>query len=144
MTERAKKTAVSVFDILAQAEAKAHGVPADQVHFHEVGAVDSIVDIAAAAICLDNLDITDVIVSKLWEGTGCIRCQHGVIPVPVPAVVNIAEQNHLKLKITEVEGELVTPTGAAIAAAIRTSDCLPEAFTIEKIGLGAGMRARAS
>lgn len=140
MTERAKKTALSVFDILAQAEAKAHGVPADQVHFHEVGAVDSIVDIAAAAICLDNLDITDVIVTKLWEGTGCIRCQHGVIPVPVPAVVNIAEQNHLKLKITEVEGELVTPTGAAIAAAIRTSDCLPEAFTIEKIGLGAGKR----
>lgn len=140
MTERAKKIALSVFDILAKAEAKAHGVPADQVHFHEVGAVDSIVDIAAAAVCLDNLDITEVIVPELYEGTGYIRCQHGVIPVPVPAVVNIAEQNRLKLKITNVEGELVTPTGAAIAAAVRTLDTLPENFIIEKTGLGAGKR----
>lgn len=140
MTERAKSIALSVFEILGKAEAKAHGVPVEQVHFHEVGAVDSIVDVAAAAVCLDSLDITEVIVPELWEGTGYIRCQHGVIPVPVPAVVNIAEQNHLKLKISGVEGELVTPTGAAIAAAVRTSDMLPEKFSIEKTGLGAGKR----
>ena len=115
MTDRAKGIALSVFEILAAAEAKAHGVPVDQVHFHEVGAVDSIVDVAAAAICLDNLDVTEVIVPKLCEGTGTVRCQHGILPVPVPAVANIVEQNHLNLRITNVEGELVTPTGAAIA-----------------------------
>lgn len=96
------------------------------MHFHEVGAVDSIVDIAAAAVCLDDLDITEVIVPKLCEGTGFVRCQHGTLPVPVPAVVNIVQQNRLTLKITDIEGELVTPTGAAIVAAIKTSDCLPE------------------
>lgn len=140
MTDRAKEIALSVFEILAAAEAKAHGVPVDQVHFHEVGAVDSIVDVAAAAICLDNLDVTEVIVPKLCEGTGTVRCQHGILPVPVPAVANIVEQNHLNLQITNVEGELVTPTGAAIAAAVCTSDVLPDRFTIEKTGLGAGKR----
>ena len=140
MTDRAKEIALSVFEILSAAEAKAHGVPADQVHFHEVGAVDSIVDVAAAAVCLDNLDVTEVIVPKLCEGAGTVRCQHGILPVPVPAVANIVKQNHLNLQITNVEGELVTPTGAAIAAAVRTSDVLPDRFTIEKTGLGAGKR----
>lgn len=140
ITDRAKKTAVSVFEILADAEAKAHGVPREQVHFHEVGAIDSIVDIVSAAVCLDDLDITEVIVPKLCEGRGTVRCQHGVLPVPVPAVVNIVEQNGLFLQITEVEGELVTPTGAAVAAAIRTSDHLPDEFIIEKTGIGAGKR----
>ena len=140
MTDRAKGIALSIFEILAAAEAKAHGVPVDQVHFHEVGAVDSIVDVAAAAVCLDNLDVTEVIVPKLCEGTGTVRCQHGILPVPVPAVAYIVEQNHLNLRITNVEGELVTPTGAAIAAAVRTSDVLPDRFTIEKTGLGAGKR----
>lgn len=140
ISPRAKDIAGKIFTTLAKAEAKAHGVELSQVHFHEVGAVDSIVDIVAAAICLDNLNITDVIVRDLYEGQGCIRCQHGVIPVPVPAVINIAQQNHLSLHITSVQGELVTPTGAAIAASIRTRDTLPERFTIDKIGLGAGKR----
>lgn len=140
MTEQAKDTALHIFQILAKAEAKAHGVSEEQVHFHEVGAVDSIVDIVAAAVCLDNLNITEVIVPKLCEGTGFVRCQHGMLPVPVPAVVNIVQQNQLALKITDVEGELVTPTGAAIAAAIRTSDRLPEKFTVDRTGIGAGKR----
>ena len=140
MTDRAKETALHIFQILAKAEAKAHGVSEEQVHFHEVGAVDSIVDIAAAAVCLDDLDITEVIVPKLCEGTGFVRCQHGTLPVPVPAVVNIVQQNRLTLKITDIEGELVTPTGAAIVAAIKTSDCLPEKFTVDKTGIGAGKR----
>ena len=140
MTERAKETAVRIFQILAEAESKAHGVPADQVHFHEVGAVDSIVDILAVAICLDNLDITEVIVPFLCEGQGSIRCQHGIIPVPVPAVVNIAQAHRLTLKPTGVQGELVTPTGAAIVAAVRTSDKLPQTCRIVKIGMGAGKR----
>ena len=140
MTERAKETAVRIFRILAEAESKAHGVPADQVHFHEVGAVDSIVDILAVAVCLDNLDITEVIVPFLCEGQGSIRCQHGIIPVPVPAVVNIAQAHGLTLKPTGVQGELVTPTGAAIVAAVRTSDKLPQTCRIVKIGMGAGKR----
>ena len=140
MTARAKKMAMRVFDILARAESKAHGVPVEEVHFHEVGAVDSIVDIAAIAICMDNLDISNVIVPVLYEGTGFIRCQHGQIPVPVPAVTHIAETHKLKLKITDIQGELVTPTGAAVVAAFRTSDRLPEDFTMLKTGIGAGKR----
>ncbi len=140
LKERAKKTSVDIFSVLADAEAKAHGVPKDQVYFHEVGAVDSIVDILSVAICLDNLDIDRVIVTELCEGRGTVRCQHGILPIPVPAVANIVQANHLKLKLTQVEGELVTPTGAAIVAAIRTSDKIPESFFIEKTGLGAGKR----
>lgn len=140
MTERAKATAVRIFEILAEAESKAHGVSREEVHFHEVGAVDSIVDIVTAAVCLDELDVTEVIVPYLCEGNGMVRCQHGLIPIPVPAVANIVQTHGLVLKPTEIQGELVTPTGAAIVAAIRTSDRLPERFTIQKIGLGAGKR----
>ena len=140
MTDGARRTALAIFEILAEAEAKAHNVPIEEVHFHEVGAVDSIVDIVSAAVCLDNLGITEVIVPVLYEGTGTIRCQHGILPVPVPAVTNIVQQYGLELKITPVSGELVTPTGAAIVAAVRTSCKLPENFTIEKTGMGAGKR----
>ena len=140
MTDGARRTALAIFEILAEAEAKAHNVPVEEVHFHEVGAVDSIVDILSVAVCLDNLGITEVIVPVLYEGTGTIRCQHGILPVPVPAVTNIVQQCGLELKITPVSGELVTPTGAAIVAAVRTSCKLPENFTIEKTGMGAGKR----
>ena len=140
ITPRAKEMAERIFTILAEAEAKAHGTELDKVHFHEVGAVDSIVDIVAVAVCLDNLNITDVIATELCEGHGFVRCQHGIIPVPVPAVVNIAEKHKLSLHITDTEGELVTPTGAAIIAAVRSMDKLPKKFSIEKIGIGAGKR----
>lgn len=140
ITPRAKEIAERIFTILAEAEAKAHGTELDEVHFHEVGAVDSIVDIVGAAVCLDNLNITDVIATELCEGHGFVRCQHGIIPVPVPAVVNIAEKHKLSLHITDTEGELVTPTGAAIIAAVRSMDKLPKKFSIEKIGIGAGKR----
>lgn len=140
MTPRARATALRIFEILAEAEAKAHQVPAEEVHFHEVGAVDSIVDIVSAAVCLDNLDITEAVIPVLYEGTGTVRCQHGLLPVPVPAVANIVSANKLKMKLTPVQGELVTPTGAAITAAIRTSGELPEDFSIERIGVGAGKR----
>lgn len=140
LTDRARATAVNIFTILGKAEAKAHGTTLEEVHFHEVGAVDSIVDIVAAAVCLDNLGIEQVVIPCLYEGGGTICCQHGILPVPVPAVANIVAAEHLKLHLTGENGEYVTPTGAAIAAAIRTSDVLPEVFTIEKIGLGAGKR----
>lgn len=135
-----KKTALAIFTILGTAEAAAHGTTLEQVHFHEVGAVDSIVDIVAAAVCLDNLEIEKVIIPELWEGRGTIRCQHGVLPIPVPAVVNIVAASGLKLHMSGIQGELITPTGAAIAAAVRTSEELPEVFSISRVGLGAGKR----
>lgn len=140
LTPNAKELAKKIFNIIARAEAKAHGVDISKVHFHEVGAIDSIIDIIAAAVCIDNLGITEACVPVLCEGSGSVRCQHGILPVPVPAVVNIVTDNGLRLKITDTEGELVTPTGAAIAAALKTSDRLPDSFYIEKTGLGAGKR----
>lgn len=140
MTEGARALALKIFGVLAEAESKAHHVPVEEVHFHEVGALDSIVDIVSIAVCLDNLGVTKVIVPELWEGKGTVRCQHGILPVPVPAVCNIMETYGLPLKITDIMGELVTPTGAAAVAAIKTEDRLPEHFVIQKTGLGAGKR----
>lgn len=140
LAPRARTLALSMVDVLAHAEAKAHGVPLDQVHFHEVGAVDSIVDIIAAAVVVDDLDIDRVIVPRLVDGRGTIRCQHGVIPVPVPATLNIVTQHNLPLSICEVEGELVTPTGAAIVAALHAEEALPQRFRVKRVGLGAGKR----
>lgn len=140
LTPGARALAERICQILAEAEAKAHGVPLDQVHFHEVGAVDSIVDIVAAAVCLDNLAPDEVIVTGLSEGSGFVRCQHGQIPVPVPAVLNIVQAHGLTLVPTGIQGELVTPTGAAIVAAIRTKEKLPSSFKCTKTGLGAGKR----
>ena len=141
LTPHALELALKIFGIVAEAESKAHGKPVDEVHFHEVGAIDSIVDIAAAAVCLDDLGIDAVVVSGLSEGTGFAECQHGLLPIPVPAVANIAATHDLPLRILPgVRGEMVTPTGAAIAAAIRTRSALPESFTIKRIGLGAGKR----
>ena len=130
-----------MFRIVADAEGKVHGRPREEVHFHEVGAVDSIVDIVAAAVCLDNLDIQEVIVPMLCEGTGTVWCQHGILPVPVPAVANIMESHKLPVRIVDAEGEFVTPTGAAIVAAVRTSETLPRDFAVEKVGIGAGKRS---
>lgn len=138
--DKTKKLTERIFDILADAEAKAHGIPKEEVHFHEVGAIDSIVDILAAAYLVEALDIEHVYVPYLVEGRGTVRCRHGILPIPVPAVTNIVSAHSIPMKITEVQGELVTPTGAAIVAAIMTSDKSPEIFKIEKTGYGAGKR----
>ncbi|MGB4587821.1 MAG: nickel pincer cofactor biosynthesis protein LarC [Clostridiaceae bacterium] len=140
ITSNAKRMAKKIFEVVAIAEAKAHGLGINEVHFHEVGAVDSIVDIVAVAVCIDNLGIKDVIVSEMYEGTGHVRCQHGILPVPVPAVLNILSANSLPIKVTDTVGEMITPTGAAIAAALRTRDSLPDKYTIKGIGLGAGKK----
>lgn len=140
MTDNARKIAKRIFEILADAESKAHGVPVYEVHFHEVGAVDSIVDVISIAVCIDNLDVDKVIVPKLYEGYGTVRCQHGILPVPVPAVTNIVTDHKISLEILDVKGELVTPTGAAAVAALRTDETLPKEFKIKKVGMGSGKR----
>ena len=137
-SDRVKNLARRMFEIVAGAESKAHGIPVSEVHFHEVGAIDSIVDVISAAFCLEDLGIHRVVVSPLSEGHGFARCQHGLMPVPVPATANIAAAQGLELTLRDVEGEMVTPTGAAIAAAFRTEAALPKKYQIEKIGIGAG------
>lgn len=140
ISENAKNISLKIFDVLADSEAKAHNVPKEDVSFHEVGAVDSIIDIVSVAVCIDNLDISEVIVPVLYEGKGFVRCQHGMLPVPVPAVLNIVNKYSIKLNITEYNGEFVTPTGAAIVAALCTSQKLPESFNVLSVGIGAGKR----
>lgn len=140
MTDGARSLALKIFDILAQAESKAHGIPAEQVHFHEVGALDSIVDVIAFAVCFDSLNVSRVYVPSLFEGGGTVRCQHGILPVPVPAVAQIAGQYALPLSLSGEPGEFITPTGAAFVAAVRTDGALPRTVRIVRTGLGAGKR----
>lgn len=141
LTDRAKELALAVFAKLAEGEAKAHGATPGTVMFHEVGAVDSIVDICAVAVCLDDLGVRDVIVPSLSEGHGTIRCAHGMMPIPVPAVANLCAAAGIRLVPAPVHGELVTPTGAAVVAALRTSEELPASYRILATGYGAGKRA---
>lgn len=141
MTPAARMIALRTFHILASAEAAAHGTTIDQVHFHEVGAIDSIVDIISAAVLFDYLHIERVIVPRLVDGHGTVRCQHGIIPVPVPATLNICKEHGLPLGVCDVEGELVTPTGAALVAAVVTGFDLPERSAVRRVGLGAGKRS---
>ncbi len=141
MTENARALAGRIFRILADAEARAHGRTEQTVRFHEVGAIDSIADIVAAAVCFDDLAVEKVYCTPLFEGSGMIRCAHGFLPVPVPAVANIIAAGSLKLNIDpDTQGEFVTPTGAAIASAIVTESSKAGSFSVKKIGLGAGKR----
>lgn len=130
-----------VFRILGEAEAKAHGTTLEKVHFHEVGAVDSIVDVVAACWCMDDLGIDRVVASPLAEGEGHVRSAHGVLSIPVPAVANIVEAHGLVLRRANRKGELVTPTGAALVAAFVTDSELPECYRIVSTGMGTGKRA---
>lgn len=127
-----------MFRTVAEAEGRVHGLPASEVHFHEVGAVDSIVDLVAAAACLEELGVGKIYVSDLWEGQGHIHCQHGILPVPVPAVLQIAADHRLTLRQTDQKGEMVTPTGAAIAALAEGRK--PQNFTVKALGIGAGKK----
>lgn len=140
LSDGAKRRALAIFSVLATAEAKAHGKTPDTVLFHEVGAVDSIVDVCSVAICLDDLGIEDIVVESLSEGHGTIRCAHGLMPIPVPAVINLCQAGNIALTPAPVAGELVTPTGAAIVAALRTSEHLPARYRIKAVGYGAGKR----
>jgi len=140
MSENAKRLAKKIFYIVAEAEAKVHAKKIEDVHFHEVGAIDSIVDIVSFSLLFDDLNPEKVFFSPLTEGQGTVECAHGILNVPVPAVCEIAAKYHLPLTFCDNNGEMVTPTGAAIAAALYTGEKLPEKIILEKTGYGAGKR----
>lgn len=137
LSAEVKETSLKIFGVLAQAEGKVHGVRPEDVHFHEVGAVDSIVDIVGTAICLDYLEIEKIFVSRVNTGSGTVHTQHGLMMVPAPATAEL-----LRLFPTYHEGaakELTTPTGAAVLAALAEfSDHVPTDLLTECIAYGAG------
>ena len=141
LTAAVQDMVMRTFHILGEAEAKAHGTSLEEVHFHEVGAVDSIVDVVAACWCIDDLGVDSVVTSPLAEGEGHVRSAHGILSIPVPAVANIVEAHGLVLKRAHRKGELVTPTGAALVAAFVTEATLPECYRIVSTGMGTGKRA---
>ena len=139
LAPRVSAMAVAVFEALAIAEAKVHRTTPDEVHFHEVGAVDSIIDIIAAAWGLDCLGVDALLVSPLPMGSGFARSQHGIIPVPPPATAELLAG--FPVKLGDGAAEMVTPTGAAIVKALARPAAIPLTFAIERIGYGAGTRA---
>lgn len=135
-----RERAIAVFTKLAIAEGKVHGKSPEEVSFHEVGAIDSIVDIVGTAIGLTHLNVDEIFVSTMPLGSGFVHCQHGSMPVPAPATVELLQG--FSVRYDDGEGELVTPTGAAIVAALGQSG-LPAGFRIERVGYGAGSRTLA-
>jgi uncharacterized protein (TIGR00299 family) protein len=133
-----REKAGRIFLRLAEAEAKVHGVEVDHVHFHEVGAVDSIVDIVGTAVCLHHLNIEELYASALPLGGGFVETSHGRLPVPAPATAELLRGLPVHGELGK--GERVTPTGAAILAALATGFERPPAFTVKKVGCGAGDR----
>jgi pyridinium-3,5-bisthiocarboxylic acid mononucleotide nickel chelatase len=138
LPERATAWSLAVFRRLAEAEAAVHGIAPQKVHFHEVGATDAIVDIVGTCLGLDWLNVDAVICSPLPTGGGTVRCEHGLLPVPAPAVLNMMATAQIPVYSNGIERELVTPTGCAIAATLAQSFGPPPKFTLQKIGLGAG------
>lgn len=128
----------AVFERLADAEGSVHGIPRDEVHFHEVGAIDAIVDIVGVALGLYMLEVESVTVGTLPVGTGPIHCAHGVLPNPAPATLELLRG--VPLRFTDVPGELVTPTAAALLTALGTFEALDCVMAVERIGYGAGTR----
>ena len=138
LSDAVKKTSLSIFTRIAEAEAKVHDHAVSDVHFHEVGAVDSIVDIIGAAVCFDYLKADKIMASPIQVGGGFVKCAHGVLPVPAPATVEILKG--IPMKSGLVPFETTTPTGAAIVAVMAESFTDSVAFTPEKIGYGIGHR----
>lgn len=115
-------------------------MPAHQVHFQEVGSDDSILDVVTVAVCLDFLHIDHIICSPLYEGSGFTKCHHGLTAVPTPCTLRLVQSASIPMRITENKGEMITPTGAAIIAALANTFTLPKKFTIDKVGVGAGKK----
>jgi len=138
INEQVKENSIKIFTILAKAEAKIHGRKINDVHFHEIGAIDSIVDIVGAALCLDYLKVDKIISSPVQVGGGFVKCAHGIFPVPAPATAEILKG--IPTKAGAVPVETATPTGAAILAATVSEFIEHIDFTALKIGYGIGER----
>ena len=138
LSDRAKQNASDVFRRLGDAEARVHGVPVEKVHFHEVGAVDSIADIVGACVALDLLDIGEIHTSAINVGSGTVNTEHGTLPVPAPATAALLEGKPIYARGPAVE--LTTPTGAALAATLSAHFGAVPAMSIAQIGYGAGDR----
>jgi uncharacterized protein (TIGR00299 family) protein len=136
LSERVKTTALNIFNQVAVAEAKVHNIPVQKVHFHEVGALDSIADIVGAAICLDYLKVDKVLAAPVQLGGGTVKCAHGIMPVPAPATAEILK--NIPVKTGLVQYEATTPTGAAILAATVDEFTSTMNFEIKKTGYGLG------
>ena len=140
LQENIKQLAIKIFTRLAQAEARVHGIEVVKVHFHEVGAMDAILDVVGACIGFELLGIEKFACSKLHVGSGFVQMEHGKFPVPPPAVVELLKEKNIPIYSTEITGELLTPTGAAIISTVcEQSGSLPE-IEIQKTGYGAGTR----
>lgn len=140
LSERVKSRASSIFRRLAEAEATVHGATPEEVHFHEVGAVDAIVDIVGACIGLEYFGVEAVVSTPIRLGTGTVKCAHGLMPVPVPAVVELTKG--VPTVRTMIQGELTTPTGAAILTTLASSWGPLEEFVVKTAGYGAGTKIR--
>lgn len=138
LSDLVKKNAIAIFQTLANAEAKVHGISPDDVHFHEVGAMDAILDIVGACIGIDKLGIERILCSKVHLGSGFVEMAHGKYPVPPPAVTEIL--TGVPSYSTEIEGELITPTGAAIIKTLSAGFGTAIDFVAERVGYGAGTR----
>ncbi len=134
----AKTIAIRIFEALGTAEAKIHNSDIEKIHFHEVGAVDAIVDIMCAAVGFEALRVDELIVSPLNVGGGTVKCAHGTLPIPAPATLELLKGS--PIYSTNVQAELVTPTGAAIVKTLATRFAAFPAFTVDKVGYGAGTR----
>jgi hypothetical protein len=138
ISETAKKTAITIFEALGAAEAKVHATSIEKVHFHEVGAVDAMVDIVCAAVGAEAMGVDEIICSPLNVGGGTVKCAHGTLPVPAPATVELLKDAPVYSSGLEVE--LVTPTGAAIVRTLARRFASFPAMKIKKSGYGAGSR----
>lgn len=140
LPRRAQAGSLAIFRKLAEAEGAVHGIAPDQVHFHEVGATDAIVDIVGTCLGLDWLGIEQLYCSALPTGGGTVKAAHGQLPVPTPAVLKLFESRAVPVYSNGIERELVTPTGAAIAVTLADRFGSPPAMMIQRIGRGAGSR----
>ncbi|MCC0178796.1 nickel pincer cofactor biosynthesis protein LarC [Waterburya agarophytonicola K14] len=138
LKDRVKEWSLAIFNQLAIAESQVHGIPPEKVHFHEVGATDAIVDIVGTCIGLDWLDIEELYCSAMPTGGGTVKAAHGLLSVPVPAVVKLWETRKVPIYSNGIKKELVTPTGAAIAVTLASGFGDPPAMKLTKMGLGAG------
>lgn len=134
LNRKIKKMSIEIFDEVAKAEAKIHNVSINEVHFHEVGAVDSIVDIVGTAILIDMLDVEEIYASPVHVGTGFVKCAHGKIPVPAPATLEILK--NIPIYSKGIRSELVTPTGAAIIKVLAKEFVDRPEMVVETIGYG--------